>query len=66
MEYKKYCIVSGVFLCLVALGHAVRVVYDLAVFIEDQPIPMAISWIAIVVTLLLASWAFRVAREGNG
>ncbi len=66
MGYKKYCIVSGVFFCLVALGHAVRVVYDLAVFVEDQPIPMAASWVAIVVPLLLASWAFRVAREGNG
>lgn len=66
MGYKNYCIVSGIFFCLVALAHAVRVVYDLAVFVEGQAIPMYLSWVAIVVPLLLASWAFRVAREGNG
>lgn len=66
MGYKNYCIVSGIFFCLVAFAHAVRVVYDLAVFVEDYPVPMYLSWAAIVVPLLLASWAFRVAREGSG
>ena len=66
MGYKKYCIVSGIFFCLVALGHAVRVVYEIPVFVEDYSVPMMFSWIAIVVPLLLASWAFRIAREGSG
>lgn len=62
MGYKNYCIVSGIFFCLVALAHAVRVVYGLTVFVEDYSVPMAFSWLAIVVPLLLASWAFRAAR----
>lgn len=65
MGYKNYCIVSGIFFCLVALAHAVRVVYQIPVFIEDYSVPMLASWIAIVVPLLLASWAFRVARSGG-
>ncbi len=62
MGYKNYCIVSGIFFCFVALAHAVRVVYEVAVFVEGYSVPMMFSWIAIVVPLLLASWAFRVAR----
>ena len=65
MGYKNYCIVSGIFFCLVALAHAVRVVYQIPVFIEGYSVPMLASWIAIVVPLLLASWAFRVARGGD-
>lgn len=66
MEYKNYCIVSGIFFCLVALAHAVRVVYEVPVFVEDYSVPMMFSWIAIVVPLLLASWAFRIARGEGG
>ena len=62
MEYKNYCVISGIFFCLVALGHAVRVVYEIPVLIDEYSLPMFVSWIAIVVPLLLASWAFRVAR----
>lgn len=65
MEYKNYCIVSGIFFCLVALAHAVRVVYEVAVYVEGYSVPMFFSWAAIVVPLLLASWAFRVARGGD-
>jgi hypothetical protein len=62
MGYKNYCIVSGIFFCLVALAHALRVVYGVAVVVDGNSIPMFASWIAIVVPLLLASWAFRIAR----
>ena len=61
MGYKSYCIVSGIFFCLVALAHAMRVVYGLEVAVEGHPVPMYLSWIAVVGPLLLASWAFRVA-----
>jgi len=65
MAYKNYCIVSGVFFCLVALGHAIRVVYEMPVIVADYSVPTFVSWIAIVVPLLLASWAFRIARESG-
>ncbi len=65
MKYKNYCIVSGIFFCLVALAHAVRVVYEVPVSVDGSAVPMSVSWVAIIVPLLLASWAFRVARGGG-
>jgi len=65
MQYKNYCIISGIFFCLVALAHALRVVYEVAVVVDSYSVPMFVSWIAIVVPLLLASWAFRIARGGG-
>ena len=63
MKHKTYCVVSGVFFALVALAHLTRVIGGMAVQVEEYPIPMWASWIAIVVPAALALWAFRTARQ---
>ncbi len=63
MAYKQYCIVSGVLFSLVALAHIMRVAGGVSVIVDDTPIPMYVSWCAIVVPAALAAWAFRIARS---
>ncbi len=63
MDYRKYGIISGVFFLLIALAHLYRVAASLPVQVEDFMIPMWASWVATVVTAVLAFWGFRIARQ---
>jgi hypothetical protein len=62
MKAANYCVVSGIFFALVCLAHALRIVGDYPVQVDEYAVPMSASWIAAVVTACLAYWAFRVAR----
>lgn len=61
MNAKRYCLVSGALFTLVALAHLARIAYGLPVTIGDYALPMAVSWIAVVVPASLAAWAMRLA-----
>ncbi len=63
MEYKRYCVVSGILFSLVALAHLLRILYGLSVQIEDTVVPMLVSWFGLFVPASLAIWAIRIARE---
>ena len=66
MAYKKYCAVSGVLFCLVALAHLVRIVNGMSIQVDEYAVPMLASWIALAVPAGLAFWAFRIVRGSNG
>ncbi len=63
MAHKSYCAVSGVFFSLVGIAHLVRVSYDINIVIDDYPVPMFVSWFAILVPTALAIWAFKLAAR---
>ncbi len=63
MNHKNYCLVSGVLFSIVAMAHLLRILNGMSVLIDDFAVPMAASWIGLVVPALLASWAFRIARQ---
>ena len=47
----------------VALGHLLRIVYGMPLIVADVATPMFASWIALIVTVSLAAWAFRIAKS---
>lgn len=61
MNVRPYCVVSGALFSLVAVAHLARVAYGLPVTIDDYAVPMAVSWVAVVVPACLAAWAIRLA-----
>jgi hypothetical protein len=54
MSQKTFSLVAGVFFLLVALGHALRIAFGSSVVIQNTPIPLWISWIALIVAGYLA------------
>jgi hypothetical protein len=65
MEYKKYCVVSGILFSLVALAHLLRIAFGMAVQVDAYAIPMALSWIGLIVPGALAIWAIRIGLAKN-
>ena len=63
MDYKKYCIFSGILFALVALAHLFRVVYSVSVQVDGSELPMFVSWVGFVIPAGLAVWAFRLSRR---
>jgi hypothetical protein len=47
----------------VALAHLIRIIYGMSVQVDDYPVPMLVSWIALIVPAALAAWAFRLTRQ---
>lgn len=60
MGQKEYFVASGVLFSLVALAHLLRIVFAMAVQVDQFNVPMYVSWIGVVVTGALAVWAFRL------
>jgi hypothetical protein len=65
MEYKKYCVVSGILFSLVALAHLLRIVFGMAVQVDAYAVPMTLSWVGLIVPGALALWAFRIGLAKN-
>jgi hypothetical protein len=63
MSQKTFSLVAGVFFLLVALGHALRVAFGASVVIQNTPIPMWVSWVALIVAGYLAYQGFRLSRK---
>ena len=59
MARNTYRYVSGSIFGVVALAHLVRAVRAVPVQIGDSPIPIWLSWIAVIVAGALSLWAFR-------
>ena len=64
MSRKQYCVVSGTLFSLVAIAHLLRVVFSITVQVDENVVPMFVSWIGFIVTGTLAFWAFR-SRESQ-
>jgi len=63
MNHRKYCLVSGVLFSIVALAHLWRILNGMSVQVDEYAVPMAASWVGLIVPALLASWAFRISRQ---
>ena len=64
---KHYLTISAVLFGLVALAHLARAIAQWPLVIGTWSVPMALSWIAAIVTASLSVWAFSlVRRTGHG
>lgn len=63
MNHKNYCLVSGILFSIVAIAHLLRILNGMSVQVDDYAVPMAVSWIGLIVPALLASWAFRIRAQ---
>jgi hypothetical protein len=63
MQSRQYALVAAVIFAIVAIGHAARIFYGWPVVIGSIDIPMAVSWMAVVVAGLLAVAGFGTSRS---
>jgi hypothetical protein len=63
MGRSGYRTVSGIVFGLIALAQAIRAVMQLPVQVGTTTIPVAVSWVAVVVAGGLCVWAFRSSGE---
>jgi hypothetical protein len=63
MERGGYRTISGVVFGLMALGHGVRAVLQVPAQVGTTPIPIWVSWVALVVAGALCVWAFRSSGQ---
>jgi len=60
---KSYIAISAIIFALVAIGHIVRLVQGWDVQIGGMGIAMSVSWIALIVSAVLAVWGALVLRR---
>ena len=63
MSQRIFLLIAGVVFGLIALGHVLRIVWGWSIVIQDLPVPMWASWIAVIVMGYLAYEGFRLARK---
>jgi hypothetical protein len=60
---KSYIAISALIFALVAIGHIVRLVLGWDVQIGGMGIAMPVSWVALVVSVVLAVWGAALVRR---
>ena len=63
MSQHAYLLVAGAVFLLIALGHVTRLIFGVSFVVQDFPIPMWGSGLAVVVMGFLAYQGFRLARK---
>ena len=63
MSQHLFSLVASVVFGLIALGHVLRIAFNLSFVIQGISIPMSASGMAVVVMGYLAYQAFRLARK---
>jgi uncharacterized protein YacL len=63
MKRSGYRTISGVVFGLIALFHGIRAALQVPAQLGTTPIPIWVSWVAVVVTGVLCVWAFRSSGE---
>jgi hypothetical protein len=63
LSQKAYSLVAGIFFCLVAVGHLLRIVYAEPVHLADWTVPMWPSWVALVVAGYLGIAGLMLSRK---
>jgi hypothetical protein len=53
---KSYIAISAIIFALVAIGHVLRIVQAWQVQIGEMGVAMSVSWVALLVSVLLAAW----------
>jgi hypothetical protein len=60
---KLYVAISAIIFALVAIGHIVRLVQGWEVQIGGMGFAMPVSWVALVVSVVLAVWGGTLMRR---
>jgi hypothetical protein len=60
---KLYVAISAIIFAIVAIGHIVRLVQGWEVQIGGMGIGMPVSWVALVVSAVLAVWGGTLLRR---
>ena len=55
--------VSGIVFGLVAIGHLLRVIYQIQLVAAGHILPMNISYIGFVIALVLSIWMFVASKK---
>ena len=66
MKTRPYLAASATVFSLVAVLHLSRLVFRWPMIVGGWPVPAWISVVGLVVTVGLAWWGFRLAREAGG
>jgi flagellar biosynthesis protein FliR len=60
-HHRAPLVIAGLVFLLVAIGHLLRIIYQLDIIIAGQPISMMVSYVGLVVAALLSAWMFLSA-----
>ena len=63
MNHKPYLFLSAVIFALVGVMHLLRAANGWMFQIHTWAMPVAISWVAGLVAIMLSIWAFRMAAR---
>jgi hypothetical protein len=63
MSPRIFCLIGAVVFLLIALGHAIRLLFGWHVTVESVVVPVWVSWIAFVAAAYLAYQGFRSSRS---
>jgi hypothetical protein len=62
MTPRIFSLIAAAVFLLIALGHALRLLFGCHVTVENVVVPIWISWIGLAIAAYLAYQGFRLAR----
>jgi hypothetical protein len=62
---EPYLSISATIFAAVALAHLLRAISGWTIVIGTWEVPLALSWIAAIVTAGLSAWAFSLLRRAQ-
>jgi hypothetical protein len=63
MTPRIFCLIAAAVFLLIALGHAIRILFGWHVTVESVVVPVWVSWIAFVAAAYLTYQGFRSSRS---
>jgi hypothetical protein len=63
MAQRTFSLIAAAVFSLIALGHAIRLLFGWHVMVENVVVPVWISWIGLAVATYLAYQGFRSSRR---
>jgi hypothetical protein len=63
MTPRIFCLIAAAVFSLVALGHAIRLLFGWHVTVGTVVVPLSISWIGLAIAGYLAYEGFRSSRS---
>ena len=63
MTQRTLFLIAAAVFSLIALGHAIRLLFGWHVMVENVVVPIWISWIGLAVATYLAYQGFRLSRR---
>ena len=66
MTPRIFCLIAAAVFLLIALGHAIRLLFGWHVTVENIGVPFWISWIGLAIAGYLAYQGFKLGRRTRG